>query len=66
MPPHQAGMFWLRAVSLNLARAGVAADAAELYVDDAASAEFNGGLCVATVVDGFVEADAGLDLLLQA
>jgi len=56
----------VEAISLNLARAAVAADAAELYVDDAASAECNGGLCVAKVLDGFVEADAGLDLLLQA
>jgi len=55
----------VEAVSLNLARAGVTADAAELYVDDAAGAEFNGSLCVAQMVNRLIETNLRLDLLLK-
>src|SRR6516225_10106563 len=53
------------AICLNVARAGVAADAAEFDVDDAAGAELDGGLRIAKVGNGFIEAQHGFDLLLQ-
>ena len=50
---------------MNAARLGVAADAAELDVDDFAGADFDGGAGVLEVVDALVEADRRFELPLQ-
>ena len=53
------------AVRLNVSCAGKSADAAKFYIDDATCSEFDGGLCITQVGDGFVEADLRFDLFLQ-
>src|SRR5215475_10422094 len=52
-------------VGLNFAGAREASNAAEFDIDDAAGAEFNGGLRVTQVGNRFVETESCFDLLLQ-
>src|SRR5436309_12260846 len=42
------------------------ANAADFDINNLAGAEFQRGLSVAPAVDGFIQADAGLQLLLQS
>jgi hypothetical protein len=50
---------------VNAARGGVAADAAELDIDDLAGADFDGGASVLEIVNAFVEADGSLKVALK-
>src|SRR5271155_3658952 len=61
--PHGDG--FLLAEIVNPARGGVAADAAELHIDNFAGADFDGGAGVLDIVDALVEADGRFQLALQ-
>ena len=50
---------------MNLLGLAETAHAPHFHVDDPAGAQFDCGLGVARVVDGFIQAKAGLELLLQ-
>ena len=65
IPPHQTGAPLRAAVGLDGEGRGVPAHPAHLDVDDAAGAEGEGVARVVGAVDALVEADRGLDLLLQ-
>src|SRR6267378_1687049 len=54
-----------QAESLDFPGAGVAADAAQLDINDASGVELESGLSVSGVADGFVETNRGLQLPLE-
>src|SRR5262249_28362697 len=59
------GDFSCEAAGVYVTRAVMAAHASELDIDDAGGVKFNGSLNVAQVVDGLVETQRCLQLLLQ-
>src|SRR5882672_4490193 len=63
--PAPNGNIFCEAVTLACACTGMAANAAEFYVDDARGAEFDGCGRIANVLDGFIEAERSLQEFLQ-
>src|SRR5271170_4405130 len=59
------GYGFLLAEIVNAAGWGVAADAAQFYIDDLAGADFDGGAGMLDIVNAFVEADRRIELALQ-
>src|SRR5271168_5099182 len=59
------GNGFLPAEIVNAAGWGVAADAAQFYIDDLAGADFDGGAGMLNIVNAFVKADGRIELALQ-